>query len=382
MLPQKTISFFAMALLAIALSGCFVIILVIQPGTAMIGEAIVVELDVEFSDEDTNPKCGLVGIMLPNNWTVDLVYFTPVIGTVGPDTCVFLDPDSADCNPSLIDTHWADSLEARWPSGPDMEWRMYQSLQAWAKTGSDTWSVDLTIEMTVAGPEGDFNLSYFVTNAGGELTPTPYTTTGFWYDISEGHPITVAGVIPVELTSFAGMVTQDGIKLDWTTATETNNHGFDIERATDGDTFSKIGFVQGSGTSTESNNYAFVDQSRFEQNSTVYYRLKQIDFDGAISYSEVINVVYEIPVDYSLGQNYPNPFNPSTKIVYSLPANGEVSLIVYDNLGTEVANLVNEVKVAGRYEVDFSAINLPSGVYFYRLTVGNFVDTKKMLLLK
>jgi hypothetical protein len=362
-----------MTVLAIVLSGCFTIVLVTQPGTGMVGESIFVKVDVVLDGTEANAKCGIVGIMLPNNWNVDSVFF---VGDSISDYCIFLDPDSIDCNPGGQVDFWTDTLEGRYPSGPDMEWRVYQSSQQWVKNDPADWNVSLTIEMTIGSPEGSFDLSYFVTNAGLDFSdPT-------WWDINEGNSITVSGIIPVELSSFAGMATQDGIKLDWTTATETNNRGFDIERATDGKSFTKIGFVQGHGTSTERNDYSFVDQSSYENNSVVSYRLKQIDFDGSFGYSDVVDVVYEVPVDFSLGQNYPNPFNPSTKIVYTLPVNGVVSLIVYDNLGTEVVNLVNEVKVAGRYEVEFSAANLSSGIYFYRLTVGNFVDTKKMLLLK
>ena len=373
MLRKKTISYIAMSLLAIALSACFTILLVTQPGSAQVGESISVKVDVVLDGTEANAKCGIVGIMLPSTWNVDSVYF---VGDSLSDYCIFLDPDSIDCNPGGQVDFWTDTLEGRYPSGPTMEWRVYQSSQSWVKNDMADWNVSLTIEMTVKPPEGNYNLSYFVTNAGLDFSdPT-------WWDISEGNNINISGVIPVELTSFSAIVTQNGVQLDWATATETNNRGFEIERSEDSETFSKIAFVQGKGTSAERNTYTFVDQTRFEQNSKILYRLKQIDYDGAFSYSEVINVDYDLPIDYSLNQNYPNPFNPSTKIVYSLPVNGIVNLVVYDNLGTEVANLVNEAKVAGTYEVDFNAVDFSSGIYFYRLTVGSFVDTKKMLLLK
>ncbi len=90
----------------------------------------------------------------------------------------------------------------------------------------------------------------------------------------------------------------------------------------------------------------------------------------------------EIPVDYSLSQNYPNPFNPSTKITYSVASLSNVILKVYDILGREVVTLVNEEKPAGRYEVSFNASSLASGVYFYQIKAGDFVQTKKLMLLK
>ncbi|MBK9099654.1 MAG: T9SS type A sorting domain-containing protein [bacterium] len=87
-------------------------------------------------------------------------------------------------------------------------------------------------------------------------------------------------------------------------------------------------------------------------------------------------------VDFNLMQNYPNPFNPSTVISYQLSVSGDVTLKVFDILGNEVATLVNELKPAGNYEVEFDASSLTSGVYFYKLQAGTFVDTKKMVLLK
>ena len=92
--------------------------------------------------------------------------------------------------------------------------------------------------------------------------------------------------------------------------------------------------------------------------------------------------ISEKPTEYSLMQNYPNPFNPTTTISYSIPENGLVTLKVYDILGTEVAELVNEVKETGNYSVTFNASELPSGIYFYALTSGNFKATKKLILLK
>ena len=105
----------------------------------------------------------------------------------------------------------------------------------------------------------------------------------------------------------------------------------------------------------------------------------KIDYDFITG---VNNNVTSIANDYSLSQNYPNPFNPSTKIAYSIPTNGLVTLKIYNILGKEVQTLVSEVKSAGSYEVSFNAASLSSGVYFYKLESGDFIDTKKMFLLK
>ena len=89
-----------------------------------------------------------------------------------------------------------------------------------------------------------------------------------------------------------------------------------------------------------------------------------------------------IPLEYSLSQNYPNPFNPSTTINYAISSKQLVQLKVYDILGSEVATLVNQEQSAGSYKIDFNASRLASGVYFYRLQAGSFVETKKMVILK
>ena len=86
--------------------------------------------------------------------------------------------------------------------------------------------------------------------------------------------------------------------------------------------------------------------------------------------------------EYALEQNYPNPFNPRTVISWQSPVSGHQTLKVYDVLSNEVATIVDEFKSAGTYEADFNAINLPSGVYFYKLQIGNFISTKKMTLIK
>jgi hypothetical protein len=109
--------------------------------------------------------------------------------------------------------------------------------------------------------------------------------------------------------------------------------------------------------------------------------------NGAISrygtpISGVTRISIETPVNYTLSQNYPNPFNPTTKINFALPKSGLVTLKVYDIVGKEVATLVNEVKNAGSYSVDFNASNLSSGMYFYKVSVNGFSEIKKMMLIK
>jgi Secretion system C-terminal sorting domain len=186
--------------------------------------------------------------------------------------------------------------------------------------------------------------------------------------------------VPVELTSFTANVGNSEVVLNWATATETNNKGFEVQRKSENKDFEKIGFVAGFGTTTEHKSYSYTDSKVSAGNYT--YRLKQTDFDGSFKYSKTIEVAVTNPDKFSLGQNYPNPFNPTTKISWQSPVSTLQILKVYDNLGRVVATLSNEYKPAGNYSVDFNASNLPSGVYYYKLTAGNFSSVKKMILLK
>jgi hypothetical protein len=192
----------------------------------------------------------------------------------------------------------------------------------------------------------------------------------------------VTGEIPVELASFTGLKTDFGIKLDWITASEVNNNGFEIQRSLNGNEYITVGFVKGKGTTTELSYYTFTDQFYFQNESVVYYRLKQIDYDGSFSYSNIVSVEKPSTMDFVLAQNYPNPFNPSTVIEFTIPDDRFVDLRVYDVMGSEVTSLVSERMSAGTHNVIFNALNVPSGVYFYTLTAGDFVSTKKMMLVR
>jgi hypothetical protein len=187
--------------------------------------------------------------------------------------------------------------------------------------------------------------------------------------------------IPVELTSFSAVANSEYVELNWTTASELNNSGFEILRSTRNDNdWANIGFVPGFGTSTESHSYSFTDNDISP--GKYFYKLRQIDFDGSYEYSKIIEVEVVQPFAFSLGQNYPNPFNPATKINFQIPSASFVNLAVYDVLGNEVATLVNGEMQAGSFEIEFIAAGIPSGVYFYKLTTEDFIQIKKMVLMK
>ena len=192
----------------------------------------------------------------------------------------------------------------------------------------------------------------------------------------------INGGIPVELISFTAEFLESKLELNWTTATETNNSGFEILRFAQNDNaeWVTIGFVPGHGTTTETQHYSFTDND--VKPGKYQYKLKQIDYNGTFEYSQIVEVEIPFVTEFSLSQNYPNPFNPSTTIKFQIPELSFVTFKVYDVLGNEMRTLVNEEKSIGSYEVNFDASGLPSGIYFYRLKAGPFVETKKMLLLK
>jgi len=220
--------------------------------------------------------------------------------------------------------------------------------------------------------------------------PTP-TYDGIWFFAPDGSDTTVIyldqvtwnpdGELPVELVSFNASVDKNTINLRWITSTELNNSGFEVERRTANSSYKKIAFVQGKGTTTQSNGYTYSDV--VNQTGIYIYRLKQVDLDGTFEYSNEIMVnVIALPGQYALAQNYPNPFNPTTSIEYVIPQAGFVNLSVFNLLGERVAELVNEIMESGNHTIVFDASRLSSGTYIYTLSVNGNVVTKKITLIK
>lgn len=194
-------------------------------------------------------------------------------------------------------------------------------------------------------------------------------------------------VTPVELISFSGKYINGSVNLNWSTATETNNSGFEIQKSKvkNQNEWKTINFIEGNGTTTEQKSYSFTDKNLSA--GKYYYRLKQIDFDGTFSYSNIIEVDVLLPDEFRLEQNYPNPFNPATTISFAVDNTSFVSLKIYDALGKEIATLINEVKQAGEYKIEFSPEpGLASGIYFYKLSSfgpeGEQTKTLKMMYTK
>jgi hypothetical protein len=192
---------------------------------------------------------------------------------------------------------------------------------------------------------------------------------------------TFKNVLPVELTSFTAFASNNSVNLKWSTATELNNSGFDIERSLDKSGWTNLAFIKGNGNSNSIKKYFYTDNS-ITFPGKYYYRLKQVDNNGNYKYSDLIMADIKDPQTFSLNQNYPNPFNPSTIISYQLPVEIRTVLKVYNVLGKEVATLVNEVQSSGQHSVNFNASNYASGIYFYKIEAGPFFQVKKMILIK
>jgi hypothetical protein len=192
--------------------------------------------------------------------------------------------------------------------------------------------------------------------------------------------------VPVELTSFSGNVAKNKVHLEWTTASETGNFGFDVERRSMDSDFEKIGFVPGRGTTSQSHVYAFVDDSP-KTPGDYTYRLKQIDLDGSVAYSNTVTIALLAPKDFAIFNPYPNPFNAGVMISYEIPATSEVHLEIFNLLGRRVKTLVEGEQKAGRYEIRWTGQGeagelLPSDIYVILIQAGNHAAARKVLMIK
>jgi len=187
--------------------------------------------------------------------------------------------------------------------------------------------------------------------------------------------------VPVELISFSVKSNKGLIELKWTTATETNNRGFEILRSTDNENWNIVGFITGNGTTTILHSYQYTDEVKITGN--YYYKLKQVDYNGEFDYSPTIEVRLVQPSDFTLYQNFPNPFNPNTNITFEIPFQIEVKIILYDVTGQEIKTITNQKYEAGFHSVVLNADDLSSGVYLYRMTtLSGYTAVKKLTIIK
>jgi len=247
----------------------------------------------------------------------------------------------------------------------------YNGLSSDAVVASKNWS-----KVNITPGQHDYQM----------LFATPLTA-------AQMSALTISRTVPVELTSFTSSLNNSIVTLQWQTATEKNNKGFEVQRKI-GTNWELIGFVSGKGTSTEVNKYSYSDNlSKLTVAGNITYRLRQVDFDGTATFTKEVNVNYtSAPKTFELSQNHPNPFNPSTTIRYALPFDSNVKISIYKVTGELVKVLMSETKSAGNYEVTMNTskenVEFSSGIYFYQIEANavdgssSFKQTKKMILLK
>ncbi len=253
-----------------------------------------------------------------------------------------------------------------------------------ASDHSPFWTRNYQAILLIENYFGDFNPRYHTTGDRIQYFNNPY----FFKCVKLGLGTFAAladvdNVVPVEMISFVAKSQYGKITLNWSTSTEVNNHGFEIQRIKKDteDKWLTIGFVEGKGTTADQSDYKYIDNKTTGSGEYVY-RLKQIDFDGTFSYSEEVTIASS-PTEFELTQNYPNPFNPSTTISYKLPTDGYVELSIFNSLGEELETIVNEYQSAGTYNISYNVkSSMSSGIYFYKIRFNDHFETKKFTVLK
>jgi hypothetical protein len=185
--------------------------------------------------------------------------------------------------------------------------------------------------------------------------------------------------LPVTLLNFTATKQGDDARLNWSTSMEENNQGFEIQRSSDASAWKPLGFVAGAGTSQTQHDYQYLDMNL--PAGTYYYRLRQVDYDGHSQFSKIVPLTFDGGLALELKQNRPNPFNSYTTIEMIIPKYCQVQLILYDQMGRAVQQLVDEFKQAGKYNIQVNKNGLAPGIYYYRMNAMGQSITKKMTIL-
>ena len=223
-----------------------------------------------------------------------------------------------------------------------------------------------------------------ITQNGTPVTVTMQTVKGIQYGFfagSSGSYVAIYSSTPLPITLLDFTVTKQGdnAQLNWSTSTEENNKGFEIQRSTDQSSWTILGFVPGAGNSQTEKDYQYLDQNL--PAGTYYYRLRQVDYDGKSAFSKIVPVTFDDGLSLDLKQNRPNPFNNSTIIDIIIPKSGRVQLMLYDQMGRPMQQLLDEYKTPGSYSITVNRNGLSSGIYYYKMTALGQTLVKKMTIL-
>lgn len=250
--------------------------------------------------------------------------------------------------------------------------------------GDDVWVVktapDGTLETqkTFGGTASDVGYWLDLTTDGG------YVITGHTLSSGAGvHDLwlikSTPDIVPVELTSFSAFIKNDLVTLIWSTASETNNHGFEIQKRVTGD-FETLGFQPGAGNTAQVTRYIYTDKTPVSLRTE--YRLIQIDYDGSVTCSKVLAVEPVVPSDFIVEQNFPNPFNPATTVSFTLTEDALLTAELYSATGEKVKSIYSGFLQRGRHQINVSGEGLSSGTYMLRLQAGAQMKTIKLVLVK
>jgi len=299
-----------------------------------------------------------------------LLYYNTIAGTSSSSTVGIENNNGTDGLQVVYNgTYLENNLALQFSAEP--EWLTAENVEGTVYNGN---SISILLNFVTEGLDsGDYSMDMVIT------CNDPLNS-----EVEVPISMRISSVVPVELSSFTANNVDGEIVLKWQTATETNNMGFEIERSEKSNEngqkeWGRIGFVEGKGTTTETQSYFFKDKP---EPGIYNYRLKQVDFGGSYSYSSEAEIDISGPKEFALMQNYPNPFNPSTTIKISLPVKTTLTLAVYNLLGEKIETIFNGEIEEGFHEFRFNSINLPSGVYFYRFESEQFNSVRKMLIMK
>ena len=308
-------------------------------------------------------------------WQVQFI--TPLKGVAVGENGVIIKTSDGGENWTQYFAGTSENLHAITFNTQDVGWIVGKDENILRTTDSgDSWS------LVHAGNDYEYLQVYFYDENIGWILGTP----GFWSGYPSAILYTDNGgyLVPVEMTSFLVEINnQNNVEINWATASETNNYGFEVQKLkteAQNSQWEVLGFVSGHGTTTEPKYYSFIDENI--QAGNYKFRLKQIDYDGHFEFSNEVELQVTLPIEFLLEQNYPNPFNPSTTIRFSVPNRDNVCIKIYNPMGELIETLLNDIREPGNYEVIFKSGNLSSGVYFYQIISGRFSDIKKMIVLK